>query len=163
MPPSYRIKPKGPLAEGEPISLDNLGKFMSGSDLLHLAIKAIRLERIELNSYPKQPETNVDLQFEYNDFGRLEREEERARMLQPVRKPQVTEPGNLFTAKKWNELFPKDLRLKESIVVNNSFDMMKTNTEKTVQKELSLLIENINTFKLQKNISFFFGENINGI
>jgi hypothetical protein len=43
-------------------------------------------------------------------------------MLQPVRKPQVTEPGNLFTAKKWNELFPKDLRLKESIVVNNSFD-----------------------------------------
>ena len=32
------------------------------------------------------------------------------------------------------------------LVVNNSFDMMKTNTEKTVQKELSLLIENINTF-----------------
>ena len=35
------------------------------------------------------------------------------------------------------------------LVVNNSFDMMKTNTEKTVQKELSLLIENINTFSTQ--------------
>ena len=44
------------------------------------------------------------------------------------------------------------------LVVNNSFDMMKTNTEKTVQKELSLLIENINTFnKVAKS-----GANLSG-
>ncbi|MDX4063270.1 Cache 3/Cache 2 fusion domain-containing protein [Aliarcobacter skirrowii] len=44
------------------------------------------------------------------------------------------------------------------LVVNNSFEMMKTNTEKTVQKELSLLIENINTFnKVAKS-----GANLSG-
>ncbi|PRM97140.1 methyl-accepting chemotaxis protein [Aliarcobacter cryaerophilus] len=44
------------------------------------------------------------------------------------------------------------------LVVNNSFEMIKNNTEKTVQKELSLLIENINTFnKVAKS-----GANLSG-
>lgn len=32
------------------------------------------------------------------------------------------------------------------LVSNNTFEVMKKNTESTVHKEISLLVENINTF-----------------
>lgn len=112
MPPTFRIKYKTPLPDGEPASLDNLGRFMSGLELLKLATKAISLERIELISYPKQPKTDVDLEFEFKDFGRLAEEEERTRMLQPSAKPLK----GYSTAKQWDGLSLRKYPFEERII-----------------------------------------------